>query len=177
VSTGAAEVTYRYGVGDHEFRAVVATHSAQHYEITIGEDRHEVICQQMSEAGATMGVDGVPEVLQFCAPSPAAIEIASQRIDFTLSNLDLIPPESQDAAQGGSVTAPMHGQMLSLLVEDGEQVEVDQRLAVFEAMKMQHEILAPVAGIVTDIRAQVGQQMAAGDVILTLDDGDAPSPS
>jgi biotin carboxyl carrier protein len=71
----------------------------------------------------------------------------------------------------------MHGQMLSLLVEDGEQVEVDQRLAVFEAMKMQHEILAPVAGIVTDIRAQVGQQMAAGDVILTLDDGDAPSPS
>jgi geranyl-CoA carboxylase alpha subunit len=177
VSTGAAEVTYRYAVGDHEFRAVVATHSAQHYEITIGEDRHEVICQQMSEAGATMGVDGVPEVLQFCAPSPAAIEIASQRIDFTLSNLDLIPPESQDAAQGGSVTAPMHGQMLSLLVEDGEQVEVDQRLAVFEAMKMQHEILAPVAGIVTDIRAQVGQQMAAGDVILTLDDGDAPSPS
>ena len=66
----------------------------------------------------------------------------------------------------------MHGQMLSLLVEDGEQVEVDQRLAVFEAMKMQHEILAPVAGIVTDIRAQVGQQMAAGDVILTLDDGE-----
>jgi geranyl-CoA carboxylase alpha subunit len=177
VSTGAAEVTYRYAVGDHEFRAVVATHSAQHYEITIGEDRHEVICQQMAEACATMGVDGVPEVLQFYAPSPAAIEIASQRIDFTLSNLDLIPPESQDAAQGGSVTAPMHGQMLSLLVEDGEQVEVDQRLAVFEAMKMQHEILAPVAGIVTDIRAQVGQQMAAGDVILTLDDGDDPSSS
>jgi biotin carboxyl carrier protein len=66
----------------------------------------------------------------------------------------------------------MHGQMLSLLVEDGEQVEVDQRLAVFEAMKMQHEILAPVAGTVTDIRAQVGQQMAAGEVILTLDDGE-----
>jgi geranyl-CoA carboxylase alpha subunit len=177
VSTGAAEVTYRYGVGDHEFRAVVATHSAQHYEITIGEDRHEVICQQMAEACATMVVDDVPEVLQFYAPSLAAIEIASQRIDFIVSNLDLIPPESQDAAQGGSVTAPMHGQMLSLLVEDGEQVEVDQRLAVFEAMKMQHEILAPVAGIVTDIRAQVGQQMAAGDVILTLDDGEEVASS
>jgi biotin carboxyl carrier protein len=71
----------------------------------------------------------------------------------------------------------MHGQMLSLLVEDGEQVKVDQRLAVFEAMKMQHEILAPVAGTVTDIRAQVGQQLAAGDVILTLEDGDDVSPS
>jgi biotin carboxyl carrier protein len=71
----------------------------------------------------------------------------------------------------------MHGQMLSLLVEDGEQVLVDQRLAVFEAMKMQHEIVAPVAGTVTDIRAQVGQQMAAGDVILTLDDGADVAPS
>jgi biotin carboxyl carrier protein len=67
--------------------------------------------------------------------------------------------------------------MLSLLVEDGEQVVVDQRLAVFEAMKMQHEILAPVAGTVTNIRAQVGQQMAAGDVILTLDDGADVAPS
>jgi biotin carboxyl carrier protein len=71
----------------------------------------------------------------------------------------------------------MHGQMLSLLVEDGEQVVVDQRLEVFEAMKMQHEILAPVAGTVTNIRAQVGQQMAAGDVILTLDDGADVAPS
>jgi biotin carboxyl carrier protein len=62
-------------------------------------------------------------------------------------------------------------------VEDGEQVVVDQRLAVFEAMKMQHEILAPVAGTVTNIRAQVGQQMAAGDVILTLDDGADVAPS
>jgi geranyl-CoA carboxylase alpha subunit len=177
VSTGVAEVTYRYGVDEDEFRAVVVTHGAQHYEITIGDDRHEVICQQTTETSATMLVDGLPERLHCYVPSPAVIEIASQRIDFILSNLDLIPPESQDAAQGGSVTAPMHGQMLSLLVGDGEQVEVDQRLAVFEAMKMQHEILAPVAGTVTNIRAQVGQQMAAGDVILTLDDGADVAPS
>ena len=177
VSTGATEVSYRYGCGDDEFQAVVTTHSAQHYEILIGEDRHKVVCQPMTEACATMVVDGIPETLQFVAPSAAVIEIAGQRTDFILSNLDLIPPESQDVSQGGSVTAPMHGQMLSLLVEDGEQVEADQRLAVFEAMKMQHEILAPVAGTVTDIRAQVGMQMAAGDVILTLDEGDGASPS
>ena len=42
VSTGEAKVTYSYGVGDDEFRAFVATHRAQNYEITIGEERHEV---------------------------------------------------------------------------------------------------------------------------------------
>ena len=37
---------------------------------------------------------------------------------------------------------------------------------------MQHVSFVAVAGTVTDIRVQVGQQMAAGDVILTLDDGE-----
>ena len=41
----------------------------------------------------------------------------------------------------------MHGQLVSLLVEADQAVEKDQRLAVFEAMKMQHEILAPVSGV------------------------------
>ena len=86
-----------------------------------------------------------------------------------MSNLDLIPPESQDAAQGGSVTAPMHGQMLSLLVEDGEQVDVDQRLAVFEAMKMQHEITAPGDGTVAEISARAGKQIGAGDLIMLIE--------
>ena len=57
-------------------------------------------------------------------------------------------------------------------VKEGDAVSQGAVLLVTELMKMQHEILAPVAGTVTDIRAQVGMQMAAGDVILTLDDGE-----
>jgi len=49
-------------------------------------------------------------------------------------------------------------------------VEKDQRLGVFEAMKMQHEILASVSGVVQEINAQVGQQLAAGDTILVIDE-------
>ena len=37
---------------------------------------------------------------------------------------------------------------------------------------MQHEILAPVSGIVQQMNGQVGQQMAAGDVIMLIEEAD-----
>ena len=64
----------------------------------------------------------------------------------------------------------MHGQLVALLVEVDQAVEKDQRLAVFEAMKMQHEILAPVSGVVQHVNGQVGQQIAAGDVIMLIEE-------
>ena len=59
---------------------------------------------------------------------------------------------------------------MSLLVDADQSVEKNQRLAVFEAMKMQHEILAPVSGVVQQLNGQVGQQMAAGDVIMVIEE-------
>jgi biotin carboxyl carrier protein len=39
-------------------------------------------------------------------------------------------------------------------------------------MKMQHEILAPVSGFVQQLNGQVGQQMAAGDVIMVIEEAE-----
>ena len=105
--------------------------------------------------------------------SPSVLEVSCQCSSFTLTNLDLIPPESQDTPQGGRVTAPMHGQVISLMVEAGQEVECDQRLAVFEAMKMQLEVLAPSAGVIRELNSQVGQQMAVGDVMMVIEEVDS----
>jgi len=80
-----------------------------------------------------------------------------------------LPPESEEAAGGGNVTAPMHGQLLSIEVQTGDVVARGQRLAVLEAMKMQHEITANVAGTVAAVVANSGRQIGAGDLILTIE--------
>ena len=80
-----------------------------------------------------------------------------------------VPPESEEAAGGGSIAAPMHGQLLAIEVEAGQSVPKGQRLAVLEAMKMQHEIIAPADGTVVDIGAEAGKQIGAGDLIMTLE--------
>ncbi len=50
----------------------------------------------------------------------------------------------------------------------GDAVQAGQRLAILEAMKMQHEIVAPDAGTVDTIVSAAGKQVAQGDMLLTL---------
>ena len=39
-------------------------------------------------------------------------------------------------------------------------------LVVIEAMKMEHQVVAPTAGTITEVRRQPGQPVAAGDVLV-----------
>jgi 3-methylcrotonyl-CoA carboxylase alpha subunit len=74
-----------------------------------------------------------------------------------------------DRNADGFVRAPMHGKVLDVLVEPGGEVRKGQRIAVIEAMKMEHALTAPVDGIVGEIAAQPGTQVAEGSVILRID--------
>ena len=82
----------------------------------------------------------------------------------------IAPPASYDAegAEGGAVTAPMHGKLLALLVAKGETVRKGQRLAILEAMKMEHALVAPVDGVVADVLASPGRQVAEGATVLVV---------
>jgi 3-methylcrotonyl-CoA carboxylase alpha subunit len=68
----------------------------------------------------------------------------------------------------GVIKAPMHGKVLAILVEQGARVTKGERVAVVEAMKMEHALLAPSDGTVADIAATVGAQVAEGATILVI---------
>ena len=72
------------------------------------------------------------------------------------------------AAGSGAVTAPMPGKVVSVLVAEGQVVEVGQALVVLEAMKMESTLAAEVAGRVTSVRAVAGATVAAGDVLVEI---------
>jgi 3-methylcrotonyl-CoA carboxylase alpha subunit len=69
----------------------------------------------------------------------------------------------------GGVRAPMNGRIVSLAVEEGETVEAGQRLAVVEAMKMEHALTAPFAGVVADLAANIGDQVEMGERIMRVE--------
>jgi 3-methylcrotonyl-CoA carboxylase alpha subunit len=62
----------------------------------------------------------------------------------------------------------MTGRLVVVAVEEGETVEAGQRLAVVEAMKMEHALMAPIDGTVGEIVASVGAQIAEGATILSI---------
>ena len=70
--------------------------------------------------------------------------------------------------QGGAVKAPMHGKLIAVFVEAGQRVEKGQRVAVVEAMKMEHALLAPRDGVVAEVVVQPGAQVAEGAALVTL---------
>ena len=173
VSTGASSVSYRFEIDGTVADITIETRSATEFAIYIADDVHTVLYENCESGLASLLVDGDRKFISFHAVSNSVLEVSCQYSSFTVTNLDLIPPENQDTPQGGRVTAPMHGQVISLLVEVNQKVECGQRLAVFEAMKMQHEILAPVSGVIRELNGRVGKQMAAGDIVMVIEEEDS----
>jgi 3-methylcrotonyl-CoA carboxylase alpha subunit len=69
----------------------------------------------------------------------------------------------------GLVKAPMHGKVLAIFVAQGASVTKGERVAIVEAMKMEHALLAPLDGTVTEVSAEVGAQVAEGAKILSIE--------
>ncbi|HXL65602.1 MAG TPA: biotin carboxylase N-terminal domain-containing protein [Xanthobacteraceae bacterium] len=81
---------------------------------------------------------------------------------------DFSAAAAQSTGGDGTVRAPMHGRLLSLFVRAGDAVEPGQRLAVIEAMKMEHTLRAPIAGIVTEVAVGEGAQVVEAAKILVI---------
>jgi 3-methylcrotonyl-CoA carboxylase alpha subunit len=91
--------------------------------------------------------------------------------------VDPLDGETEASGAGsGLVEAPMHGRLLALFAEEGQLVEQGARVAVVEAMKMEHSLTAPRAGRVARIAAAVGAQVQQGDRLMTIEEA-APTES
>ncbi len=75
---------------------------------------------------------------------------------------------AQDDASDGSVRAPMHGKLVQLFVSAGDPVERGARLAIVEAMKMEHTLLAPIAGTIAEVVVQPGTQVQKAALLLMI---------
>jgi len=69
----------------------------------------------------------------------------------------------------GELNAPMPGQILEILVAEGDEVTLGEPVAILEAMKMENELKAPVAGIVNNIVAAEGNSLDKNALILEIE--------
>ncbi|MDE2618164.1 MAG: acetyl/propionyl/methylcrotonyl-CoA carboxylase subunit alpha, partial [Burkholderiales bacterium] len=74
--------------------------------------------------------------------------------------LDALAHAGEAQAEGGRLTAPMPGKVVSFTVKAGDKVSKGQVLAVMEAMKMEHTIAAPAEGVVAELLYAPGDQVA-----------------
>ncbi|MEJ7794026.1 MAG: biotin carboxylase N-terminal domain-containing protein [Nocardioides sp.] len=72
------------------------------------------------------------------------------------------------AASGDSVTSPMQGTIVKVVVEEGQEVASGETIVVLEAMKMEQPLKAHQAGTVTGLQAEVGATVTSGAVICEI---------
>ncbi|MGZ8764285.1 MAG: biotin/lipoyl-containing protein [Acidimicrobiia bacterium] len=72
-------------------------------------------------------------------------------------------------AGGGTISAPMQGTIVKVLVAVGDTVEVGESMLVLEAMKMENHLSAEMAGTVAEVRVSAGDTVGTGDVLLVVE--------
>jgi len=60
-----------------------------------------------------------------------------------------------------TILMPMVGKIVKIDVKDGDTVEAGQQLGIFESMKMEMPLVATSAGVIRNIKAEVGQVVEA----------------
>ena len=69
----------------------------------------------------------------------------------------------------GELNAPMPGKILEVLVEEGDEVELGDPVAILEAMKMENELKAPIKGVITSIAVEQGESLEKDALILEIE--------
>jgi 3-methylcrotonyl-CoA carboxylase alpha subunit len=153
--------------------------------VAVRLDGERVIARVVhASGGLTASIDGQPAASDTrVIDAGTSVYVLHKRRQTTVA-LDSGDVDVEHLGGDGVIKAPMHGKLLALLVEKGDRVAKGHRVAVIEAMKMEHALTAPVDGIVTEIAAAAGSQVPEGAKIMVIESdtaeagaGDQPNPS
>lgn len=120
------------------------------YVITVNSKQYEVEVEEVRAAApaARKQVNGTTQAQRLAAASSS---------------------KSVNGTAGKTLVAPMPGNVLKVLVAEGEKVTKDQPVLVFEAMKMENNLTAPADGTIVTLNVKEGSVMSVGDVLLVIE--------
>ncbi len=161
---------FRFEQGDRTVSVTVTPQTDSGFLVNIDEDTVVTTIASLADNKAILTIDGARLGVLFNFPDDdARIQISVEGQDFDLANLNAVYASAAgDGAGAGVITAPMHGQLVDLFVTTGDSVKQGDRLAVLEAMKMQHELTADIDGEVSAIQFEPGVQVTADALLLEI---------
>ena len=167
---GVVQRRFEFEFGGEHAKAWLTYERGGSLHLAVGEGETAVAGPLVFAAQA----DGIE--LQFAGQRTRAAVYAQGEVDhvFTplgatqITAIDLLAHAGEAAAEGGRLTAPMPGKVVSFAVKAGDKVAKGQPLAVMEAMKMEHTIAAPADGVVQELLYAPGDQVTEGAELLKL---------
>jgi acetyl/propionyl-CoA carboxylase alpha subunit len=150
VHLGAAGL--RVDLDDHAYPVDVLPVGPALYSILLDGRSYEVDCHEIDGAWIVL-VDG----------QPFPVEL-SDEAHHALPQMATPPKRS-----GGTITAPMSGQVVKVHVTVGEELAPGAPVCMLEAMKMENEIAAPTGGTVRAVNVAAGETVRAGQILVNVE--------
>ena len=142
------------------FEAQVEVLGANQQRWTLGDD----IVMATRTAGDWQ-IDGSPMPKTHVTETEVTV---FDRFGLVFGRLDSLTQSTEHAGDGNVIEAPMPGLVKTIAAQAGASVRKGDRLAVLEAMKMEHALLAARDGTVAEVLATEGEQVAAGAALIRL---------
>ncbi|MCW3039319.1 MAG: ATP-grasp protein [Solirubrobacterales bacterium] len=156
-SSGELQARWRWRHGEQD-HLIVLRESTEGVTVDVDGTTHQV---QLSEARPEVDDAVIPIIV---VPEGVRLHAAFGDLDVELLDVNLLPSGTGASAGAGVITAPMHGKVIAVAATVGDEVRAGQRLVVLEAMKMEHELVAEVDGVLEEIVA-LGAQVDANQAV------------
>ena len=143
------------------------------YDVTVDAETYSVNLDLIDPHRAVITLNQERYTVLYNFPKTSVlghiIQLSVDGVSYELTNKVSVYASAEETAGAGAVVAPMHGLLLDVFVASGDMVAKGDRLAIFEAMKMQHELLAEVDGEVQAVHIQPGSQISVDTLILEIE--------
>jgi 3-methylcrotonyl-CoA carboxylase alpha subunit len=148
--------------------AVVAAEDAQRFTVRIAEAEFSISLLVRDTEAMRVELDGRLHALRM-VEAGGALHLFTEGRHAVIAQLvtdDAL--QATDGAEEGSLLTPLPGTVVAVHVKTGQAVERGAALITVEAMKMEHTLTAPYAGVVSRIPFGVSDRVAGGAVLVEL---------
>jgi acetyl/propionyl-CoA carboxylase alpha subunit len=159
---------HAFSSGEAAIRVEYSMRTGGHADVVVGGTRREVGILGCDDSSITMVLDDVRRTYRIVCQGDVA-HVHSALGASELHAVPRFPPPVREEVRGGC-HSPMPGRILSVRVNPGQAVQKGDLLVIVEAMKMEHEVVAPYEGTVQSVSVEEGQQVDAGAVLVTLEE-------
>jgi 3-methylcrotonyl-CoA carboxylase alpha subunit len=152
--------------GEDRIEAQVETLAPGLFRVAIGENTHEIALD-----GDRVRIDGAPAEARVVSHAAGLSVFWGYGYHFEV--VDPLAVDTSGGADAGVIEAPMPGLVKAVFVAAGQEVKEGDRLAILEAMKMEHTLSAGRDGVVAEVLASAGDQVEAGAALIQLEEDEA----
>jgi propionyl-CoA carboxylase alpha chain len=155
-----------FEIGGAKWEVHWRRHSGRRYTVRSGERTVEAEALECLPDRIRLDLDGVQSTFRV-KPAGEVFYVRSARDGRTVKRLPRHPPP-ESAARHETANSPMPGQVLRILVEEGQRVAAGDPLIVLEAMKMEQTIKTAIGGVVDAVLVKTGDLVMPGQMLVQI---------